>query len=241
MDISDFERGVGPLTVAASEASDFCRLIFILGNAFADPMPLALDFRALNAHTSIVNADDAGAAGTLTELYMAGVMGFTKDALLTETSPHYKLASTWGLIEHYLEYFGIAPDGLDVLKCTLAFGMALSLYFKNDGERHILSALARMRTLRVMRCAASEARPDQAAPAKVMVEKLQKIWKEEEHERLTGLFGTYMLFKTWSLPGEVGGIPAREQGDEEPERAPPGRAVFGAGPREARPAPVMTM
>jgi hypothetical protein len=63
--------------------------------------------------------------------------------------------------------------------------LALSLYFKSDGERHVLSALARMRTLRVMRSVASMARPDQDAPAKVMVEKLQKIWKEEEHERLT--------------------------------------------------------
>ncbi|WP_431263509.1 hypothetical protein ACQ859_26695 [Roseateles chitinivorans] len=220
MDSSEFERGVGPLTVAASETSEFCRLIFVLGNAFADPVPLALDFHALNAHTSISNADDAGAAGTLTELYMAGVMGFTKDALITEASPHYKLASTWGLIEHYLEYFEIPPNGPDVLKCALAFGMALSLYFKKDGERHVLSALARMRTLRVMRSAASAARPDQAAPAKVMVEKLQKIWKEEEHERLTGLFGTYMLFKTWSLPGESGGIPAQEQDDGQPSRAP---------------------
>ena len=128
--------------------------------------------------------------------------------------------STRGLIEQYVTYFDIRPDGLDILKYALAFGMALSLYFKRDGERHVLSALARMRTLRVMRSAASATRPDQAAPAKVMVEKLQKIWKEEEHERLTGLYGTYMLFKTWSLPGEIGGIPAQEKDDGQPDRAP---------------------
>ena len=198
MDIFDFERGVGPMAVAASKTSDFCRLIFVLGNAFADPKPLDLDFRALNAHTSLSSADDAGAGGTLTELYMAGVMGFTKDALINRASAHYRLASTRGLIEQYVNYFDVSSDGLDILKYALAFGMALSLYFKSDGERHVLSALARMRTLRVMRSAASATRPDQAAPAKVMVKKLQKIWKEEEHERLTGLFGTYMLFKTWS-------------------------------------------
>lgn len=220
MDPSDFERGIGPHAVAASATNDFCRLMHTLGFSFADPTPLDLDFRALNSRSSIFNAEDAGAAGTLTELYMAGVMGFTKDALINEASPHYRLASTRGLIEQYLNYFDIPSDGLDVLKYSLAFGMALSLHFKTNGERHVLSALARMRTLRVMRTAASVARPDQAAPAKVMVEKLQKIWKEEEHERLTGLFGTYMLFKTWSLPGEVGGLPARGRGDEEPERAP---------------------
>ncbi|WP_431260874.1 hypothetical protein ACQ86G_12645 [Roseateles chitinivorans] len=220
MDPSDFERGLGPVAVAVAETSDFCRLMYMLANSFADPEPLDLDFRALNSRSSIFNADDAGAGGALPELYVAGVLGFTRDVLTNEANPHYMLASTEGLVRHYVEFFEVVPDGLDLLKYSLAFGVALSMYFKNDSERHILSALARMRTLRVMCSAASDLRPDQAAPAAVMVAKLQKAWKEEEHERLTGLYGTYMLFKTWSLPGEIGGTPAQERDEGQPDRAP---------------------
>lgn len=181
----DLERGLGPEAVAAAATNEFCRLMYVLAGTFADPTPLDLDFRALNARLSIFNAEDAGAAGTLTDLYTAGVIGFTRDVLINKDSPHYELASTHGLVDQYLDYFDIDRDGPDMLKYSLAFGMALSLFFKSNGERLILSALARMRTLRVMRSLAAEARPDQAAPARVMVEKLQKIWKEEEHERLT--------------------------------------------------------
>jgi len=219
MDPSEFERGIGPEAVAASTTDELCRLAYSLGASFADPNPLDLDFRALDPRTSIASAHDAGVGGGLSELYVAGVLGFTRDVLINERSPHYRLASTHGLIDQYLEFFEITPDGPDLLKYALAFGTALSLYFKSDGERHVLSALARMRTLRVMRSAASATRPDQAAPAKVMIEKLQKIWKEEEHERLTGLYGTYMLFKTWSLPGEIGGVPERDPGEAQQERA----------------------
>jgi hypothetical protein len=228
MDPTDFERGIGPVAVAVAATSDFCRLMYMLANSFADPEPLDLDFRALNSRSSVFNAEDAGAGGTLPELYVAGVLGFTREVLTNEASPHYMLASTEGLVLHYLEFFEVVSDGLDLLKYSLAFGAALSRYFKNDSERHILSALARMRTLRVMCSAASDLRPDQAAPAAVMVAKLQKAWKEEEHERLTGLFGTYMLFKTWSLPGEVSDARRREQTGEQSEAEPPRRrrAVF---------------
>lgn len=139
-----------------------------------------------------------GPGPSLPYLYHANVKGFAGEVLSPE-SKYYLLGGMLYEVNAYLQYFDVRPNGPDILKHALGFGLALHSYLEEAGERHIIRALVLMRTIRVMNALAALNRADGTAPPMVMVRKIMKVWRNDHHVKMLGSYGTYMMFKTWSL------------------------------------------
>lgn len=183
----------------AGNQTQFQQLLQGIVTDFADPQPLVLEFDFLEPGRDLFDPDFIGAGATVPELYAANMKGFVDEVLGSAGSPYYHLANMAAEVATYLKRFDVIPHGPDIMKYTLAFGVAFERYMREKGERPLMWQFARMRTLRLMRGAAASCRADGAAAPVVMVRKVMRSWKEEQTHRDLGAYGTYMIFKAWSL------------------------------------------
>jgi len=169
-----------------------------LGVAFLDWKQLLQDFDALYKGRDIDDPEFAGVGVGLVDLYQADVESFCK-AIEDPHSEFFLLRNAVGRVDDYLKYFDVTPNGPDVLKYALAFGCALEKYLEHHGQRPMIGALVRMRTLHILRVLSGLHCPRKVVPPRVMFDKIRKVWRHGDEDKLLGLHGTYMVFKTWSL------------------------------------------
>lgn len=187
-------------TPSAGSPEAFSQLLSLIASGFADPVPIEADFQVLYPGRDWRDPDFIGAGATLHELYMANVEGFVTEVVDRQDSRFYQLQSISRAVNRYLQQFDVQPCGPDLLKYTLGFGLCFDAYMADRAERPIVRMLGRMRTIRLMNAAAGLTRSDQQGPPVVMVRKVLRIWQDVDgRDGLLGRYGTYMVFKTWSL------------------------------------------
>lgn len=180
-------------------ASHFLVLLQVLIQAFGDPSLVEKDFQALYPDKDMNDQEFRGAGPTLPELYVADLSGFADEILSKQNGEYYLLNCASDSVNGYLKYFDVKAKGPDALKHAMQFGFYFERYLAKVAERPIIAALARMRMIRVLHALSGQHRQDLRSPPIVMVRKILKVWKNENQEQLLGWYGTYMLFKTWSL------------------------------------------
>lgn len=188
----------------AGKPAAFGELLAIIVENFADAKSTRQDFDCIYPGKDIDDQEYIGAGLALPVLYQAGVEGFIQKVLNDQGSPYYRLRAISSQITKYMNYFDDRPDGPDLMKYFLGFGLCLDHYLKSGADRPIVRMLARMRTVRMLHVIAAMSRPDGLEPPSVMTRKLLRIWQELDNDTaLMGKYGTYLVYKTWSLGGAV--------------------------------------
>ena len=188
-----------------SEHEQFKTLLEYLLEAFADESDgkIELDLQAVARGSASFREELCSAGFGVTEIYQAHLLRFKDVVLRDPSSPHYLLKSATQAIARYLRCFEVTPNGPDALKYTMGLGYALSTFLEPMAEQQQVAALSRMRTLRVMRDLSAAEREDGTALSATMMKKLQRMWCQgsAEGRNAFGIYGTYMIFKSWSMPG----------------------------------------
>lgn len=189
-----------PSNQTAGSPAVFAQMLQLIGTSFADPGPIEADFQVLYPGRDWRDPDFIGAGATLHELYLANVEGFATEVLENKGGRFYELKGISRSVTKYMVRFDVKPNGPDLLKYTLGFGLCFDAYMTQQAERTIIRMLGRMRTIRLMNATSALARTDGKPPPDVMVRKLLNVWKDlDGREELVGKYGTYLTFKTWSL------------------------------------------
>lgn len=174
--------------------------------SFADEKGVREVFDMLCPGQNYSHPDLVGMGMTVDELIYGYVHGFAHE-MLDPKSPHYNGKSLTDHVNTYLRYFDVKPDGGDVLKYICAFGYELERKVRAQGERELVCSLIRMNTLRMLRNVTA-IRAGHRLPER-MLQKIYKIWIDNKVVEMMGMYGTYMLFKTWTkLPAHMRPAPA---------------------------------
>lgn len=174
-------------------------LLATISRDFADNADVARSFAMVYPDRDINDQEIVGNNVPLAELVAANVGAYASEVLCNTQSKHYMLRDMNPVIQTYLRTFDVIANGPDLLKYTLAFGMGLEEYTKKKGERPIVTKIIRVQTLRRLRTVAGITRADRIPPPVVMARKIFKVWNDDRQVDILGLYGTYMVFKTWSL------------------------------------------
>jgi len=168
---------------------------------FADDVGVHQVFEMLYPNYSYKHPDVVGMGMPVDELVFGYVHGFYKE-VQDVSSPHYMFKSLDNHVNAYLKRFDVKPEGADVLKYICAFGYELEQSIRAKGERELVCTMIRLNTIRLLRAAAGL--KTGCKPPERMVQKIFKIWRDNDAMELLGKYGTYMMFKTWTkLPAQV--------------------------------------
>ncbi|MFL9942913.1 hypothetical protein [Paraburkholderia graminis] len=165
---------------------------------FSDPHGIAEVFGILYPGHTPDFVDVVGMGPHADELMVSHVRAFFNEAKNPD-SRHHMFKSVTAHVGDYLTKFDVKPNGPDVFKFICGFAYELERFSSRLGERHLVTAMIRVNTVRMLRNAAEMKHPQHAQIPDVMLRKLFNVWKEDEQAQLLGRYGTYMLFKTWSL------------------------------------------
>ena len=166
---------------------------------FGDVKGIIEAFQILYPNEKPNYVEALGVGATIEELVVAQFEAFTNAILVDENSPHYLLRSIEEHVEQYLTMFDVTSNGADLLKYICAFGYVFEKYASANGERHLVGAVIRLNTVRYLCSMAAARHPSGLRPPEVMVNKVFKVWKEDQQMKTLGKYGTYMMFKAWAI------------------------------------------